>query len=284
MKKTLAVLAAFMLLSLAVSTLFGAAGVFLPLSLSTAKASFPLVEAIPFGATEKPVFPGGGSEDPGEVDEFFPNPPGILLEVIPFNPPPPPTPTPKPVIPDAGSEENVDRRTDSPTSKPTNKPRSGGGKYMTSEGPLFLSFRQDLTDEYYMFTPMDLSLDNEYHFPLIGSTSQVVGEAKVTVMSGLAIVKYYLVNGVSVDEKDEFFTFFPDIRSVTTVKPSQLSEVRLKFGVPYSVASWLNSDPRVLLYINCPVSYNAKSNALEDFSFEDPEYIRRVVELVRLMD
>ena len=109
-------------------------------------------------------------------------------------------------------------------------------------------------------------------------------EAKVTVMSGMAIVKYYLVNGVSVDEQDEFFTFFPDIRSVTTVKPSQLSEVRLKFGVPYSVASWLNSDPRVLLYINCPVSYNAKSNALEDFSFEDPEYIKRVVELVQLMD
>lgn len=54
----------------------------------------------------------------------------------------------------------------------------------------------------------------------------------------------------------------PDIRSVKTVKPSQLSKVRLKFGVPYSVASWLNSDPRVLLYINCPVSYNAKSKRL----------------------
>ena len=63
-----------------------------------------------------------------------------------------------------------------------------------------------------------------------------MGEAKVTVMSGLAIVKYYLANGVSVDEKDEFFTFFPDIRSVTTVKSSQLGEVRLKFGVPCSVA------------------------------------------------
>lgn len=111
-----------------------------------------------------------------------------------------------------------------------------------------------------------------------------MGEAKVNVMSGMAIVKYYLANGVSVNEKEEFFTFFPDIRSVITVKPSQMSEDRLKFGVPYSVASWLNSDSKVLLYINCPVSYNAKSNALEDFSFEDPEYIKRVVELVQLMD
>ncbi len=254
MKNMIKMLAALMLLSLAVSALAGLTGMLI--SPGTAKAGTLLFEAIPlFTATPKPVFPDGGGEDPGEADEFFPNLPDLLFEAIPFV-----TATPKPDIPD------------------------GGGKYLTSEGPLFLSFRQDLTDEYYMFTPMDLSLDNEYHFPLIGSTSQVVGEAKVTVMSGLAIVKYYLVNGVSVDEKDEFFTFFPDIRSVTTVKPSQLSEVRLKFGVSYSVASWLNSDPRVLLYINCPVSYNAKSNALEDFSFEDPEYIRRVVELVRLMD
>ena len=281
MKNMIKILAAFMLLSLAVSALAGLTGMLI--SPGTAKAGTLLFEAIPlFTATPKPVFPDGGGEDPGEADEFFPNLPDIIFEMVPLF-----TATPKPDIPDGGGEDlqrGTRRPADNPTDKPTNKPSSGGGKYLTSEGPLFLSFRHDLTDEYYMFTPMDLSLDNEYHFPLIGSTSQVVGEAKVTVMSGLAIVKYYLVNGVSVDEQDEFFTFFPDIRSVTTVKPSQLSEVRLKFGVPYSVASWLNSGPRVLLYINCPVSYNAKSSALEDFSFEDPEYIRRVVKLVRLMD
>lgn len=277
MKNMIKILAAFMLLSLAVSGLAGLTGMLI--SPGTAKAGTLLFEAIPFGQTEKPVFPDGGGEDPGEADEFFPNPPDLLFEAIPFA-----TSTPKLVIPDAGGEENLQRVTHRPADNPTDKPSSGGGKYMTSEGPLFLSFRRDLTDEYYMFTPMDLSLDNEYHFPLIGSTSQVVGEAKVVVMSGLAIVTYDLIDGVNVNEKDEFFTFFPDIRGVKTVKPSKLGEVRLKFGVPYSVASWLNSDPKVLLYINCPVSYNAKSNALEDFSFEDPEYIKRVVELVRLMD
>ncbi|NLD04206.1 MAG: hypothetical protein GX674_12925, partial [Clostridiales bacterium] len=88
----------------------------------------------------------------------------LLFEAIPLV-----TATPKPVIPDGGGEENLHQGThrpvDKPTDKPTNKQSSGGGKYMTSEGPLFLSFRQDLTDEYYMFTPMDLRMDNEYHFP-----------------------------------------------------------------------------------------------------------------------
>lgn len=280
MKKLLAVLAALMLLSLAFGAMFGAAVNIPPFSVIPVKAASLLFEAIPFGATEKPQIPSGGSEDPGEIDEFFPNPPDILFQAIPFNP----TPTPKPVIPDAGGEENVDRRTSSPTGKPTNRPGSGGGKYMTSEGPLFLSFKKDLTDEYYMFTPMDLSADSEYHFPLVGSTLQVVGEAKVVVVSGLAIVTYELSDGVSVNERDEFFTFFPDIRSVKTVKPSQLKDVRLDFGVPYSVASWLDSDSKVMLYINCPVSYNSKLNGLEDFSFDDPVYLKRVVELVQQMD
>ena len=71
---------------------------------------------------------------------------------------------------------------------------------MTGEGPLFLSFRNELTDERWMFTPMDLSLDGEYHFPLIGNASQVVGEAKVAVRSGMVIITYLLVNGVKVDE------------------------------------------------------------------------------------
>ncbi len=174
-----------------------------------------------------------------------------------------------------------DRGTEPPPA--THNPESGG-QYLTSEGPLFLSFRRDLTDRWYMFTPMDLSVDAEYRFPLIGSSRQVVGEARVRVASGLAIVNYYLTNGVRLDEEDEFFTFFPDIRSVRTVDPLELQDVKLEFGIPYGVATWLDSDPRVLLYINCPVSYSTGLSGLEAFSFDDPEYLQRVIELVKLMD
>ncbi len=249
MKRLFAVMTALALLSSA-AALAGLAGTFLPFAPCGVKASIP----------------DGGSDGTYWGPEFgtpTPRPTfNLLFEAIPFRI----TPTPNP---------------DTQTPKPES---SGGGKYLTSEGPLFLSFRQNLTDEYYMFTPMDLSADGEYRFPLIGSTLQAVGEAKVTVMSGMTIVTYLLVNGVKVNQKDEFFTFFPDIRSVKTVKPSQLTEVRLEFGVPYSVPSWLNSDPSVLLYINCPVSYSTGLDGLVPFSFEDPSYLKRVVELVRLMD
>lgn len=257
MKRLFAVMAALALLS-STAALAGSAGAFLPFAPCSVKASIP----------------DGGGEETYYGPEFgtpTPQPTfGLLFEAIPFRM----TPTPKP-----------DTQTPIPdTQTPKPETHGSGGKYLTSEGPLFLSFRQNLTEEYYMFTPMDLSVDGEYRFPLIGSTLQAVGEAKVTVMSGMTIVTYFLVNGVRVDQKDEFFTFFPDIRSVKTVKPSQLKEVRLEFGVPYSVPSWLNSDPSVLLYINCPVSYSTGLDGLVPFSFEDPSYLQRVVELVPLMD
>lgn len=211
--------------------------------------------------------------------------------LIPVVPIPIPTPTPKLVLKtEKPLYTRIPRPTPSPspepekpTKKPENKP-SSGKQYMTSEGPLFLSFRADLTNELYMFTPMDLAMDGEYRFPLIGSSLQAVGEAKVEVKSGMAIVTYLVTNGVKVDEKNEFFTFFPDIRGISTVKPSELQQVKLRFGIPYSVAGWLNSDSKVLLYINCPVSYKTDLKGLTPFAFEDPAYIQRVIEALALMD
>ena len=58
MKNMIKILAAFMLLSLAVSALAGLTGMLI--SPGTAKAGTLLFEAIPFGQTEKPVIPDGG--------------------------------------------------------------------------------------------------------------------------------------------------------------------------------------------------------------------------------
>ena len=173
-----------------------------------------------------------------------------------------------------------------PGNPSTNVPQQslGGAKYMTSEGPLFLSFKPGLTNRIYMFTPMDLSLDGEYRFPLIGSTEQVVGEVKVVVLSGMVTVTYLVANGVKVSEKDEFYTFFPDLHSVRAVSASKLQNVKMKFGIPYNVTSRLNSDSKVLLFVNCAVSYKSSQKGLTPFSFEDPDYIRRVADLVQLMD
>lgn len=201
--------------------------------------------------------------------------PPLTLIPIPF---PDPKPTDNPMTPP----------TDAPTDRPRSTPRpnnnKSGGQTLTSEGPPFLSFRTDLTQEFFMFTPMDLSVDGEYHFPLVADGLHTVGEAKVVVKSGMVVVSYLVVNGVKVDEKNEFFTFFPDIRSVPSVLPKDLQAQKLQFGMPYSVQAWLGSDSKVLLYINCPVSYKTNLADLTTFSFMDAGYLERLAQLTPLMD
>ncbi len=246
MKKLTTALAALLLLSMAMGIMFGSAGGLFPPE--SAKAFTGVTAFIPI--------------------ELFTFAPPRTLEPDPTRPPKSETPKP----------------TDKPTNKPTNKPPSGGGQLMNNEGPLFLSFDPDLTKKMLMFTPMDLSVDGITTIPLIGNEKQVVGEAKVTVQSGMVIVTYLVVNGVRVDERNEFFTFFPDIRTVPSVEPRKLQDVKLKFGIPYNISSWLNSDPKVLLYINSPVSYNKNLAGLTAFSFQDEGYLERMMASLPLMD
>ncbi len=320
MRKILAVLLAAALLSLALGILAGPGG--LPVLLLGARAAVgrpgdtpsnpgEAIKPPDFTVTDKPDVdigpidiggiynyqpPLSTSSDPPVTDPPT-APPVTSIPVT--NPPvtnPPVTnpPVTNPPVTSPPSNENH-QATDPPANEnqqindpPANSPPDGRktayGHFMTSEGPLFLSFRQELTSRLYMFTPMDLSLDGEYHIPLIGDTSQVVGEAKVVVQNGMTTVTYLLVNGVKLKARDEFFTFFRDIDSPKSLKTSKLQSVKLKFGQPYSVAKWLKSDPNVLLYINCPVSYRSDLPGLTPFSLQDPGYLSRMMALLPLMD
>ena len=263
MKKLTSALAAALFLSLMLGIVLGPAGGLLaPISAKAIKGlqdiSVPMPglsisepSSAPVTPTPIPTEgPGRGGGAPGETKR-----------------PPMPEPTKK------------------PDPQPSKRPFTGGGqKVMNNEGPLFLSFQTDLTKELLMFTPMDLSLEGEMRMQLIGNADQVVGEAKVAVQSGMVIVSYLVAGGVKVDEKNEFFTLFPDIRTVPSVEPGKLQEMKLKFGIPYNVASFLNSDSNVLLYINTPVSYKTNQAGLISFSFADPVYLEKMMALLPLMD
>lgn len=296
MKRLLETLAALAFAGVVLFTIAGSAGDGFPLAPDMAKAggmqlipgkedlqlgtkppltleTIPVFEMEPF----KPVITDGGSDGTYWGPEFEeptnePIPDGQTWDTVTRRPD------------DGLEEETTQRITDPPAVTQPPETHRGGGKYLTGEGPLFLSFRRDLTDNPLMFTPMDLSLDGEYRFPLIGSTMQVVGEAKAEVRSGMATITYSLFGGVQINREKEFFTFFPDIRSVKTIVPEKLQDVKMAFGIPYSVASWLGSDQKVLLYINCPVSYDAGQAGLQPFSLQDQGYLAHLSALLPLMD
>jgi len=177
------------------------------------------------------------------------------------------------------------RITPTPTPKTPGTPKAktpGAGAFVTSEGPLFTMYRDGLTSGYEMFTPMDLSLDGEYAFPLVSNALHTVGELKVTVRNGLVTVRPQMFLGVSLE--DGLLTFFPDIRSVKTIDPKDLEGADIPFGLPVSVASRFGTDARVLLYLNCPVSYQADAASVMPFSLQDPAYLERIYALAELMD
>ncbi|MGI6687796.1 MAG: hypothetical protein ACOX6Y_05505 [Christensenellales bacterium] len=143
-------------------------------------------------------------------------------------------------------------------------------------------FRNDLTEGYEMFTPMDLSLDGEYIFPLVSDAMHTVGEVKVTVKKGLVTAHPQMFLGVKLT--DGILTFFADFRAVRSIKPVDLKSVDIPFDLPVSIANRLGVDDKVLMYINCPVSYQSDAASIQPFSLEDPAYLERMYALIDLMD
>lgn len=165
------------------------------------------------------------------------------------------------------------------TAKP--KPKSVA-KTVTTLGPLFASFRGELTRGDEMFSPMDLSQDGDYFFSLVTNDQQIVGELKVTVRKGLVTARPLVTSGVTL--KNGILTFFDDIESIRSIKPNRLSSVDLPFNKPINVQKRLKTDEKVLLYLNCPVSFKANTPGLSPFSFEDESYLEQVDQMLLLME
>ncbi len=127
-------------------------------------------------------------------------------------------------------------------------------------------------------------LDGEGSASLIGDANQVVGQVKVVVQSGVAVVTCEVIKGVQMNAKKEFFTFFPNVRDITTILPANLQAVRMIFGMPYPVAAWPNTDQEspAVCQLSCCLQHGAGRAC--SFSFQDAGYLSRLSELLPLMD
>lgn len=149
-----------------------------------------------------------------------------------------------------------------------------------SVGPHFRDV-SDITDKWYMFTPVDLSVDGIQTFDLIGGNMHVIGQVNVLVENGEVTVTYELANKW-IKVKSEFLTFFGSLDDVNTVDSIELTGYA--FGEPVSIADELGGDTKVLLYIRNGVVYDAMGMGIREFYHRNPEYLQYVEELKLLMD
>lgn len=173
-----------------------------------------------------------------------------------------------------------------PTTAPTPKPWN---TYATSEGPLFADYNVPGTDGLkLMFTPIDLSADGEYSYPLIAAGAREVGQVIVTIKEGILTASLEAYRGVHLTQAvkptlPQLF-FLPDIASAKSAKPTDLQALRLAFDQPLAVEKILAfEDPQVLMYVYALISMDPIS-AVKPFSFTDEGYLARVETLKALMD
>ena len=118
-----------------------------------------------------------------------------------------------------------------------------------SFGPQFREVSSRLTDQWYMFTPLDLSKEGTQTYELIAGNMYVIGELTVTVKGGKVTVDY-AYSSRKIQGGREYFTFFPDFESVTEEDLENFHQKKhYTYGRAYDIEEKLGGDTDVLLFV-----------------------------------
>ena len=164
-----------------------------------------------------------------------------------------------------------------------------------SFGPAFKSdeiqrIKPGITDKWYLFTPIDLTIQGRQTFDYIASNTYVIGQVYVDVSGDIVTVtyhNYYAQASGNTETVSEFFTFFPDIFGVTEVEPEDMLDKGYAFGQPISINNDLNGDTNVLLFVRNRVTYCDYVNSthkLERYWPNLPERITLRNNMLDMMD
>ena len=148
-----------------------------------------------------------------------------------------------------------------------------------SIGPRFRDV-SNVTEKWYMFTPLDLSKPGTQTLDLIAGNMHKVGTVEINITESSVTVQYFLIKGITV--KNEFFTLLPDLTSAADVEPENLNGY--EFGREISIADDLNGDMKVLLFVCNDLSYSTDSAKPERFFSTGEDYKKLVEEQKTIMD
>lgn len=148
-----------------------------------------------------------------------------------------------------------------------------------SIGPRFRDV-SDITDEWDMFSAIDISQDGVQEYELIAGNIHIVGTAKVTVENGFVTVTYEVLKGVTV--KSEFLSILPSLSSIQEWNRDAMKTYA--FGEPISIADDLGGDTKVLLYIHNRLGYYDDIAGLRRLWHTSKMYKNCVEEMKALMD
>lgn len=132
-----------------------------------------------------------------------------------------------------------------------------------SFGPHYRDVTPGLTDLWYMFTPIDLTIQGRQTFELVASNMYVIGEVYVDVNGDSVLVtyhNYYDGKGGTTKPVSEHLNFFNAYVNVTLpndvpVKKLENPPTNFAFGRPFSIMNDLGGDANVLMFVRNVVNY-----------------------------
>ena len=151
-----------------------------------------------------------------------------------------------------------------------------------SKGIRFRDMENPVTDYWYMFTPIDLSVDGEQTFDLIAGNIHKIGTVTVLVQDGTVTVTYQLTNRWDIEVYDEFMTILPSLADVTELDFETMAGYN--YGEAISIEEQLGGDTKVLLVLRNLVTYTEGIYGVEYFDYDGEEYLTYAEELKLLMD
>ena len=143
---------------------------------------------------------------------------------------------------------------------------------ITSFGPMM----RDLVggSAWYRVTPLDLSEDGMYTYPLIASNMYTVGTATVMIDRGVQTVTYRL-NSPQITVHSESLVFYPNLDALRTGE----NAVSVSFGNPVALVDYFGEDQRVIMAITLRADYDARGAGIQSFH-EDKALMETLIELM----
>ena len=124
-------------------------------------------------------------------------------------------------------------------------------------------------------TPIDLSQDGVFTFPLVASNLYTIGTVTVILDRGVQTVTYRL-NSSDVLVHSEALVIYPGLDALRTGE----NAVAGAFDTPLDLAEHFGADARVILAITLKADYNAGASGVQEFK-PDQEQIDLMTALIR---
>lgn len=151
-----------------------------------------------------------------------------------------------------------------------------------SYGIRFRDLANPITKDWYMFTPIDLSVEGEQTIDLIAGNMHKIGTATVLVREGTVTVTTKVNNIYNIAYEEEFLTFVPALADLTALDFDAMTNYA--YGEAISIEEALGGDTKVLLLMRNRAWYEDKTRGVESFNGKGKDYDAYVEELKLLMD